>query len=594
MSSICSEHEREFFSILKKQSNDTDDKIVYRSHATSVDEDERYESLISDTNIVYKVANAGKSINSSSSGGGGSSSSSASSGSGSGSGSGSNSSSENDEPDDYTQYELKPVRDYWGGLLSYNMLDENEVFVFDFGSEVYVWNGRSSSNVKKKAGLLLAKKLYEDGYDYTSCLLTPLRPRLDAELQREQQPQDLGGYFKSSKSRPKWTLFGRQSQNVETVLFREKFIDWPSQSHSTQLKKLAYNASHRCGGGGVAEPTASGTSSGNSSAPSTPVSSVKRMPPHLLHSSSKTPALFNYKAVEGARVLAKDEEKYAVNLMLEGSSLGRGRHWHDVVERRSFDILTEQIRMWQINDNQLAELEASSYGEMCAAYTYVIKWHYKIAAVGFRNLRGEASLHAAITGRDRYALFFWQGERSSQNEKGVSALLSLDILTSASSLPSSSSTQQHQHQQQQSSLAASIGSNYSTDGSQSQTPAEDRRQAPHVHVLQYREMPAFCQLFDGGMIVLSGAGNGSARVEEKDRRRGNVTGEWRMFELRGELPEEAHLIELEQPGCDCLRSRTSFLFFNVAKRTFIVWHGCLSDELHRHLMMQCVKKLANR
>lgn len=44
-------------------------------------------------------------------------------------------------------------------------------------------------------------------------------------------------YMKSGAKRPKWTLFAKITQHMETVLFREKFVDWPDYSRVIKLSK---------------------------------------------------------------------------------------------------------------------------------------------------------------------------------------------------------------------------------------------------------------------------------------------------------------------------------------------------------------------
>lgn len=51
--------------------------------------------------------------------------------------------------------------------------------------------------------------------------------------------EENGGPPPLGNERPKWAVFGKINQNMETVLFREKFVDWPDSSRLIQVKGQA-------------------------------------------------------------------------------------------------------------------------------------------------------------------------------------------------------------------------------------------------------------------------------------------------------------------------------------------------------------------
>jgi len=67
-----------------------------------------------------------------------------------------------------------------------------------------------------------------------------------------------------------------------------------------------------------------------------------------------------------------------------------------------------------------------------------------------------------------------------------------------------------------------------------------------------------------------------------------------MLELRGELEEESHLIEIKQCAIESLRTRTSFIFINLMQNRAFIWHGRVLNDLHRSLIRKCASKLKNR
>lgn len=52
-----------------------------------------------------------------------------------------------------------PVREYWGIVPKYKVLESCEVLIFDFGPEMYVWSGRNAGVEKRRLGVRAAESV---------------------------------------------------------------------------------------------------------------------------------------------------------------------------------------------------------------------------------------------------------------------------------------------------------------------------------------------------------------------------------------------------------------------------------------------------
>ncbi|XP_059216269.1 uncharacterized protein LOC106082465 isoform X2 [Stomoxys calcitrans] len=266
---------------------------------------------------------------------------------------------------------LVPYEKYWGCIPKVEMLDSKKVIIFDFGSEMYIWNGKNASSDYKRAAIKLAQEHYEDAVlDYSKCYVNAMNYASIVGA------RDNYSFPKRSDKRGDWCILGKITQNMETCLFKEKFADWPEVEREDLEKDYLTNS----------------------------MNSVKPL--------------------DGS-ALFKGSPYEEPNLVLEQSSLGRGNFYYDTDSMRHFEIISKSCEKWQINEFNFDEVDTDSYGHFYSAESYIVKWIYQIN-VTVRELSGGISKRSTV-GRDRCVYFTWQGNEASANEKGAAALLTVEL-----------------------------------------------------------------------------------------------------------------------------------------------------------------------
>ena len=268
--------------------------------------------------------------------------------------------------------ELIPLEDFWGKIPKIEILQPAKVLVFDFGTEMYVWSGKTADFEQKRCGLRLARALWSEGYNYTECDVCPFSV---AEILGARMRSDT---IVKADERPDWAMFSKITQHRETILFREKFLDWPDYSKIIKVK----------------------------------IEDGDKIDSFIDIRPCNVEDFVNSKYIEP-------------DFEVDGVHLGRGNQYYDEVSLRYYEIYTLSVTCWRILENMYEKVTEENVGHLYDADTYIFRWQFRVTNTG-RELSGKPSKYN-LTGRDRCLYFCWLGSEASVNEKGAAAVLTVEL-----------------------------------------------------------------------------------------------------------------------------------------------------------------------
>ncbi|XP_022109337.1 advillin-like isoform X1 [Acanthaster planci] len=189
---------------------------------------------------------------------------------------------------------------------------------------------------------------------------------------------------------------------------------------------------------------------------------------------------------------------------------------------------TGTIKIWRIEDFEKVELDPSLYGQFFGGDSYVILYTYK------------------VRGREQYIIYFWQGQESSQDEKGASAIHAQEL-----------------------------------DDSMGGAPVQ-------VRVVQNKEPRHFQMIFKGKMIIhMGGKASGFKNRQEQDKAESTA----RLFQVRG--TNELNTKAIEVPARASALNSNDVFVLKMPNETFL-WCGKGGSGDERELAKGVAKTLAGR
>lgn len=191
-------------------------------------------------------------------------------------------------------------------------------------------------------------------------------------------------------------------------------------------------------------------------------------------------------------------------------------------ETQMFDDGSGRVEVWRVKDFDLEPIHSQYMGQFFAGDCYVIQYTYKVA------------------GKDNQVIYYWQGLKSTTDEKGTSALKAVE-------------------------LDDKLGG-----------------AAVQVRVVQGKEPAHFMSMFDGKMIIFSGGHAGWGGQNNSDG-----PGDSYMLQVRGTNQLNTKAVQVEM---DASSLNTNDVFVIFTKTQVFIWCGKGSTGDEREM----AKKVTSR